>query len=159
MASGGLLERPGAGTGLLRLPGGVPEAPGGTQKIDVGSPGGAQRRKVDRCWLPGGSPGLPQRASGGDFGTIFCSAARRGRRLRKIMGKMGFCLREGAFSSKFSKCLSRRVGRAGVLTNFGKALNSIGFFDTNGLGALSARSQKKAKTITKMHPNADPRRQ
>ena len=80
MASGGLLERPGAGTGLLRLPGGVPEAPGGTQKIDVGSPGGAQRRKVDRCWLPGGSPGLPQRLLGRRLEAILAPffAPRRG---------------------------------------------------------------------------------
>ena len=72
---------------------------------------------------------------------------------------MGFCLREGAFSSEFSKCISRCVGRAGVLTNFGKALNSIGFFDTNGLGAFSVRSQKITNAMTKMHPNAGPGRQ
>ena len=51
MASGGLLERPGAGTGLLRLPEGVPEAPEGTPKNDVGSPGGALLgRRLEAIW-------------------------------------------------------------------------------------------------------------
>ena len=63
MASGGLLERPGAGTGLLRLPGGDPEAPGGTQRIDVGAPKGEKLIDVGSPGLPRATPEAPREAS------------------------------------------------------------------------------------------------
>ena len=124
-------------------------APRGEKLIDVGSPGAPQ--------------GYPRGSSGGVWRRFWhhflLRGAARQKTLKNNEKNLGFCLREGAFSSKFSKCISRRVGRAGVLTNFGKALNSIGFFDTNGLGAFSVRSQKITNAMTKMHPNAGPGRQ
>ena len=83
MASGGLLERPGAGTGLLRLPGGVPEAPGGPKKLMLGPRGAPRGEKL----IDVGSPGAPRvspegswEASGGGFGPFFWFAGGRGRK-------------------------------------------------------------------------------
>ena len=81
-----------------------------------GCPRGSPRGVWSRCWqhvlLRGTMVGA------------FFVPARRNRKLRNKYGIQSSGLR---FSSKFSKCHSRRVGRAGVMTNFGNTLNSIAF--------------------------------